>query len=107
MAARTGAASRKRTSATIRNSATALNTMSLDMADGPCLKKGGGVRSRVPSGMSGKARGWGGQAGNRRWGLFAGEDGAQALHALQGHAAATHDAGQRLFGHQHRQTGFF
>ena len=41
-----------RVSATIRNSASALNTVSLDNADGPWRKKGGGVLSRVPSGMA-------------------------------------------------------
>jgi hypothetical protein len=35
------------------------------------------------------------------------KDGAQALHALQRHAAAAHHAGQRVFGHQHGQAGFF
>src|SRR3954463_7834936 len=51
MAERKGWVMRKRVSATIRNSASALHTISLESAEGPCLKKGGGVRSRVPKGM--------------------------------------------------------
>ena len=39
--------------------------------------------------------------------LFGGEDGAQTVHALQRDAATAHHAGQRVFGHQHRQAGFF
>ncbi len=35
------------------------------------------------------------------------ENGAQPIHALQRHAAAARHAGQRVFGHQHRQAGFF
>eukprot|EP00952_Eustigmatos_sp_NYUAD-ZCMA_P000327 1006-Eustigmatos_ZCMA.PRE.1 len=62
----------------------ALKTISLDRAEGPCLKNGGGVRSSVPSGMAARR-------GVPRP-LFAGEDRAQALHALQGHAATAHHA---------------
>ena len=51
-AERSGCVILKRASATIRNSASALHTISFDRAEGPCLKKGGGVRSRVPSGMT-------------------------------------------------------
>jgi hypothetical protein len=51
-AARTGWVMRKRVSATIKNSARALKNISLDKADGPCLKKGGGDLSRVPKGMT-------------------------------------------------------
>src|SRR5512140_1356023 len=50
--ARSGCEMRKRASATIRNSASALQTISLDSAEGPCLKKGGGLRSRVPKGIA-------------------------------------------------------
>jgi hypothetical protein len=39
--------------------------------------------------------------------LLAGENAAQLVHSLQRHAAPTGHAGQRVFGHQHRQTGFF
>jgi hypothetical protein len=46
-----------------------------------------------------------GAPGARR-SLIRGEDRAQAFHALQRHAAAAHHAGQRVFGHQHRQAGF-
>lgn len=45
----------------IRNSVIVLNIMSLDMVDGFCLKKGGGVWFRVFSGMVGWVGGcWGG-----------------------------------------------
>ena len=50
-AERSGCVSFRRASATMRNSASAPKKTSLDSADGPCLKKGGGVRSRVPRGM--------------------------------------------------------
>ena len=50
-AARIGCTMWKRASATIRNSASALKKISLESADGPWLKRGGAVRSRVPSGM--------------------------------------------------------
>ncbi len=43
-----------RASATIRNSDSAAKNTSVDKAEGPCLKKGGAVRSRVPRGMVGK-----------------------------------------------------
>ena len=33
------------------------------------------------------------------------EDAAEPLHAFERHAAAAHDAGQRVFGHQHRRAG--
>src|SRR3954470_18607518 len=95
-AARSGCVSLKRVSATMRNSARALNTISLDSADGPCLKKGGGVRSSVPSGIAVK----------RAW-LLGREDGAEALHALQRDAATADHAGERILGHQHRQAGLF
>ena len=49
--ARTGCEMPKRLSATIKNRAKAPQKTSLDSADGPCLKKGGGVWSRVPKGM--------------------------------------------------------
>src|SRR3954470_17121227 len=90
-APRSGCGSLERVSATMRNSASALNTISLDSADGPCLKKGGGLRSRVPNGTARS---------------LAGEDRAQALHALEGDAATAHDASQRVFGHQHGQARF-
>ncbi|GAB4206993.1 MAG: hypothetical protein Fur0019_10940 [Tibeticola sp.] len=51
MPARIGSEILSRVSATIRNTDRALKTINFDRADGPCLKKGGGVRSRVPSGM--------------------------------------------------------
>src|SRR5665647_1688218 len=110
-AARSGWAIRYRESATIRKSARALHTMSLDTAEGPCLKKGGGLRSRVPNGMANCAPGpaertWDKGLRERRLvpappggtgsGLFAREDASQPLHALQGDAAAPHHAGQRV-----------
>src|SRR5215210_1079451 len=91
MAARTGCVMRKRASATIRNSASALQTISLESADGPCLKNGGGVRSRVPKGMG---------AFCPRASL-AGEDRTQPFHPLERDAAAADHARQRVFGDQH------
>src|SRR3954465_599046 len=73
-----------RESATIRNSASALQTISFESADGPCLKNGGGVRSRVPKGMTGLCLCpfpvWGrvGVAAS-----LAGEDRTQPFHAFQ------------------------
>src|SRR4051812_26705462 len=96
-AERTGCVILKRESATIRNSAKALHTISLERADGPCLKKGGGVRSRVPNGIGGLCPA--GQAAGASTSL-AGEDRTQPFHALQRDAAASHHAGQRVFGHQ-------
>ena len=60
---RSGCVILNRVSATIRNSASALNTVSLDSAEGPCLKKGGGVRSRVPKGMGAYCPGFKSAAG--------------------------------------------
>jgi hypothetical protein len=51
--ARNGSVTRKRVSATIRKTASAEKKLSLVSADGPCRKKGGGVRSMVPRGMAG------------------------------------------------------
>jgi hypothetical protein len=50
-AARIGCVTPKRTSATINSTDKALKNNSLEMADGPCLKKAGGDLSSVPSGM--------------------------------------------------------
>src|SRR5205085_101724 len=106
---RIGWVSLKRVSATIRKTASAEQKVSLVNADGPCRKNGGGVRSRVPSCV---IMGWSGTAGRRgrqesrprgsRASFHAsshslgGEDRAQALHALERHSAAAHDAGQRV-----------
>ena len=46
-------------------------------------------------------------AAYRRAGLLARENAAQAVHALQRNATTAHHAGQRVFGHQHRQAGLF
>jgi hypothetical protein len=40
-------------------------------------------------------------------GRLAGKNGAQAFHLFQRDAAASYHTGQRVFGHQHRQAGFF
>jgi hypothetical protein len=50
-AERNGAVMLSRTSATIKNSDKALKTASLEIAENPCRKNGGGVRSSVPSDM--------------------------------------------------------
>jgi hypothetical protein len=49
-AARKGCVTPNRTSATINSTDKALKKSNLETADGPCLKKAGGERSRVPSG---------------------------------------------------------
>src|SRR3990167_7319236 len=108
----------------MRKSASALNTAKRDRAEGPCVKKGGALRSRVPRGMvrSGQGRHRGDTstggcsetsigagavmqfrakkvpAAYRPAGLLARENAAQTVHALQGDAAAAHHAGQRVFG---------
>jgi hypothetical protein len=51
MMARAGCVTFQRWSATMRNTASAEKNIRRVNADGPCLKKGGGERSSVASGM--------------------------------------------------------
>ena len=39
--------------------------------------------------------------------LLVGEQRTELVHALQRHAGTAHHTGERVFGHQHRQTGLF
>src|SRR5688572_27313397 len=92
----------KRVSATIRNNARAEQNISLVSADGPCRKNGGGVRSRVPSGIATvvrllkrKSRPRDARAGLWRMSRsLGGENRTEALHAFERHAATAHHAGQ-------------
>src|ERR1700687_3980093 len=104
-------------------SASTTKKISRASADGPCLKRGGGLYSMV--GAEGvidrvrlrrrvlSARRLAGHAGgaalpsSTRKGSLVREDAAELVHALEGHARAAHDASQRISRHQHRQAGFF
>src|SRR5450631_2309910 len=87
---------RKRTSATIRKSASAEQKHSFVSAEGPWRKNGGGVRSRVPSAIV---------AARPCFSSLGSKDGAEPLHALERHAAAANDAGERIFGDKDGQAG--
>src|ERR1019366_10102962 len=91
--ARTGWVMRKRVSATMRKSASAEQKHSFVSAEGPWRKKGGGVRSRVPSAMVTAAR----------VSSVGREDRPETFHPLERHAAAAHDAGERVFADEHGQ----
>src|SRR3990167_6400781 len=129
-ALRNGSATRKRASATIKNSAKALYRTSWEKAVGPCRKKEGALRSRVPSGMVLLCQAWlvgristlaasrvemrgfipmlscGTRMCPGPRASLTGENAAGSVHALQSNPAAAHHAGQRVFSHQYGQAGF-
>ncbi len=82
----------------MRNSASALNTMSFDRAEGPCLKNGGGVLSSVPSGIAVF------QEERRGYSLVKIEPRRSMRSSAMPQPRTTQV--KRVFGHQHRQAGF-
>src|SRR5450830_1417375 len=95
------------------------NTIILTRAEAPCLKSGGGLYSmtsnnqaqcanvRTPVKCRGQTKKGRINLSGPYVRLLVGEDRAELVHALQRHAGTTHHAGERVFGDQHRQAGFF